>query len=298
MISLNVSGPKARLYTPLLLIAATTAFAGETIDQRQPATARGTVEVSNVAGTVTVRGTSNAEVHVTGELGSKARLEFSVDGARTTIKVVLPKTSNSGSTDLDIEVPSGSDLTISGVSADINATNVRGRLDLQTISGEVEAEGYDGDVRINTVSGDITVRGNKGTAVANIASTSGNIEIKNMGGDANATSVSGDLNLHLTSVGRSRLRTTSGNITLYGELTKDARVDSETVSGDIDFYLGGSRDGDYEIATAVGEITNCFGPEPMSHRYGPGEELKFSQGSTTASLRAKTLSGDISLCKE
>ncbi|HZF16474.1 MAG TPA: DUF4097 family beta strand repeat-containing protein [Steroidobacteraceae bacterium] len=298
MNSPDVSGRKARLYTALLLLAATTAFAGETVDERQPATARGTVEVSNVAGTITVRGTSREEVHVTGELGSKARLEFSVEGARTIVKVVLPKSSNSGSTDLDVEVPNGSDLTVSGVSIDIDVTDVHGRLDLQTISGEVQAEGFDRDVRINTVSGDINLRGNKGSAVANIASTSGNIEIKNMGGDANATSVSGDLNLRLTSVGRSRLRTTSGTITLYGELTKDARVDSETVSGDINFYLGGSRDGDYEIATAVGEISNCFGPEPTSHRYGPGEELKFSQGSTSASLRAKTLSGDISLCKE
>jgi DUF4097 and DUF4098 domain-containing protein YvlB len=285
-------------FIPVLLIAAWPAFAGQSIDQRQPASARGTVEVANVAGTVNVRGTTKDEVHVAGELASNARLEFSVDGARTTIKVVLPRgTMHHGSSDLDIEIPAGSDLTVSTVSADAGVHEVRGALDLQTVSGNIETEAFDKDANLRTVSGDVTVRGNRGSAVLTIVTVSGNVDVKNTGGDANASSVSGDLNLRLTTVGRSRLRTTSGDITMYGELTKDARVDSETVSGDTSFYLGGSRDADYDLETATGDISNCFGPEPASRKYGPGEDLRFRQGTTDAGLRARTLSGDITLCK-
>jgi DUF4097 and DUF4098 domain-containing protein YvlB len=285
-------------FTAVLMLAAWPALAGQSISQAEPASAHGSVEVANVAGTVNVRGTTKNEVRVTGEIANKARLEFAVDGERTTIKVVLPKGSmRDGSSDLDIEIPAGSDLTVSTVSADADVQQVRGSLDLQTVSGNIETEAFDRDANLRTVSGDVTVRGDRGNAVLTVVTVSGNVDVKNTGGDANASSVSGDLNMRLTTVGRSRLRTTSGDITMYGELTKDARVDSETVSGDISFYLGGSRDADYDLATATGDISNCFGPEPVSRKYGPGQDLRFRQGSTDASLRVRALSGDITLCK-
>ncbi len=285
--------------SPLLLVAALPAFAGESVDQRQPANPRGTVEISNVAGTVSVRGTARNEVHVTGELGSAAKLEFTVDGDRTTIKVVLPRsTMHTGSTDLEIEVPAASALTVSTVSADTVVTNVQGALDLQSVSGNIESDAFDKDMKLRTVSGDLDVRGNRGTAVINAVTVSGNLEVKSIGGEVNASSVSGDLNLRMTSVARSRVRTTSGDITLQGTLAKDARIDWESVSGDLTFNVGGTGDAEYDFATATGDISNCFGPKALSRHYGSGEELKFTEGAGSASLRARSLSGDISLCKD
>jgi DUF4097 and DUF4098 domain-containing protein YvlB len=285
--------------SPLVLLAALPALAGEAVDQHQPASPRGTVEISNVAGTVTVNGTTRSEVHVTGELGSAAKLEFSVDGDHTMIKVVIPRTSmHSGSTDLAIEIPSGSTLTVSTVSADTVVTRVQGSLDLQSVSGNIEADAFDKDLKLRTVSGDLDVHGDRGTAVLTAATVSGNLEVKGLSGEVNANSVSGDLTLHMTNVARSRVRTTSGDITLQGTLAKDARVDWESVSGDLTFNVGGTGDADYDLATATGDISNCFGPKALSRRYGPGEELKFTEGAGSASLRARSLSGDISLCKD
>lgn len=290
---------KAYFFPSALLIAASSAFAGQQVDQRLAAAARGTVEIANVAGTVTVQGTSKNEVQVSGNISERARLEFTVEGDRTVVKVVLPKTSwhDSGS-ELSIQVPEGSAVTTSTVSADTVIQDVRGALDLQTVSGNLEAETYDRDAKLRSVSGDVTVHGNHGTAVLGITTVSGNIEVKNAAGEMNAQTVSGDLNLHLSKLVRSRLRTTSGDINLYGELTSDARVESETVSGDINLYLAGARDGDYDLATATGDISNCFGPRAVEHKYGPGMELKFRQGTSDASLKARTLSGDLSLCKD
>jgi DUF4097 and DUF4098 domain-containing protein YvlB len=289
----------ARRIAPLLLIVASPALAGQAVDQRLPASAHGSVEVSNVAGTVTVRGTTQNEVHVWGKISAKARLEFSVDGDHTIVKVVLPKVSmhESGS-DLDIEIPAASNLTVSTVSADTGVTNVLGALDLQSVSGDIKTEAFDKDLKLRTVSGDVGVRGHRGSAALSVVTVSGNLDARDTGAEANATSVSGDLNLRLASVTRSRLRTTSGDITMSTQLASGGSIDSESVSGDISLRLSGARDAEYDLATSTGDISNCFGPEPVSHRYGPGAELKFREGAGSANLSAKTLSGDISLCKD
>src|SRR5258705_8991905 len=208
---------------------------------------------------------------------------------------------HSGSSDIAVEIPTGSALTVSTVSADTSVEDVRGALDLQTVSGNIETQTYNESAKLRLVRGDIAARGNGGNggnAGLPLVTVRGNADVKNAGGETNVQSVSGNLNLHQNRVARSRLRTTSGDITLHGELAKDARVEGESVSGDVNFYLAGTRDGDYDLATATGDITNCFGPEPVEHKYGPGMELKFRQGSSTATLRARTLSGDISLCKD
>jgi hypothetical protein len=291
------NGRIATRFAPLLLVAAMPAWAGQAIDQRMAAAARGTVEISNVAGTVNVHGTKRDEVHVSGDIGSKARLEFSVDGEHTIIKIVLPRvSSHDASADLDIEIPAASGLTVSTVSADTAVTDVVGSQDLQSVSGNIDTDAFDKDLKLHTVSGDLAVHGHRGTAALSAVTVSGNLEVKGTGGEVNASSVSGDLNLHLTTVTRSRLRTTSGDVTLHAGLAKDARIDSESVSGDLTFNIGGARDAEYDIATATGDISNCFGPEPISHKYGPGQELKFREGAGSATLRARSLSGDISLC--
>lgn len=295
----TAEGRFARRIAPFLLVAASPVLAGQAVDQRLPASAHGSVEVSNVAGTVTVRGTTKNEVHVAGKITSKARLEFSVDGDRTIIKVVLSKVSmHEGGSDLEIEIPAASDLTVSTVSADTGVTSVLGALDLQSVSGAIETEAFDKDLKLRTVSGDVNVRGHRGSGAISVVTVSGNVDTKDTGGETNATSVSGDLILHLASVSRSRLRTTSGDITMYAQLAKDGRIDSESVSGDIGFHLSGTRDAQYDLATATGKISNCFGPKPVSDKYGSGEELKFREGAGSASLDAKSLSGDVSLCKD
>ena len=282
-----------------LLHAAQPAAAGQPVDQRAPASARGTVEVLNVAGSVNVRGTKAAEVRVSGQIGSQSHLEFSVEGERTVIKVVLPHTGmGHEAADLTIEIPADSSLTVSTVSADSVVTDVTGTEDLQSVSGNIAADAFERDLKLRTVSGDVDVRGHRGAAAVSVVSVSGNVGVKNTGAEVNASSVSGDLNLRLSSVTRSRLRTTSGDITVHTALAKDARVDAESVSGDVSFNLAGARDVEYDLASVSGDITNCFGPKPVEHEHGPGQELKFREAAGSASLRARALSGDISLCQD
>src|SRR5512135_785190 len=116
------------------------AAAGSPINKRTAADPTGTVEISNVAGSVLVTGWERPEVEVTGELGDGSeRLEFTKAPKLTRIKVILPDRSyHVDETDLVVKVPFGSVLSINAVSADVRIQNVRGAQRLQTVSGDIQ----------------------------------------------------------------------------------------------------------------------------------------------------------------
>ncbi len=273
----------------------------EEIDRALAADAKGDVDISNVAGTVNVSGWDRNEVRVSGTLGEGVeRLDFTSEGKRTQIKVVLKKSTHWGDTggaELSIRVPAGSRLDINTVSAEITVKGVSGSQRLQSVSGEISTDVATEEAEVKTVSGDIILRGESAPSVLTLTTVSGNAQASRVAGEVTATTVSGDLNLSLDAITRARLRTTSGNLSLRGSLKGDAHVDGETISGDLSFVFKSPLDAEFDIQTFSGEIDNCFGPKSQSKsEHGPGRELHFSQGQGTADVRINSLSGTISVC--
>ena len=61
------------------------------VDRKVPADARGEVLISNVSGTVDVRGWDRNEIQVTGQVDEDVeRVDVESSGGRTVIKVILP----------------------------------------------------------------------------------------------------------------------------------------------------------------------------------------------------------------
>jgi DUF4097 and DUF4098 domain-containing protein YvlB len=277
------------------------AAAGEPINKRTTADPNGTVEVSNVAGSVTVTGWDRNEVAVTGELGDGTEtLEFTKADKLTRVKVVVPKRSyNVDDTDLVVKVPAGSVLSVNTVSADVSVQGVRGAQRLQAVSGDVRTEASGEDVECRTVSGDVTIDGSGQKGLVSITTVSGDATATRVAGEVNGNTVSGSFDFGAGEVTRSRLRSTSGDLTLTGQLAPDARVDAESISGDVRLDLVGKVAGQFDFSTFNGEIRNCFGPK--AHRtdeYAPGRELRFQEGSSAARIRVKTLNGDIGVCRD
>src|SRR5215831_9956542 len=135
--------------------------ADKSFEKVVPADARGTVEISNVSGTIEVTGWERAEVSVRAELGDDVeRVEVSSDPGRTGVKVVLAHhMGRDGDARLHIQVPKDSELGISGVSVDVSTTGVQGKQRISVVSGNVTAELGGSDVELKTVSGDIKLRG-------------------------------------------------------------------------------------------------------------------------------------------
>ena len=97
---------------------------------------------------------------------------------------------------------------------------------------------------------------------------------------------------------RARIKTTNGNLELTAALGKQARVDAEAINGDLRFTLRGDIDAEFDIETFNGDIDNCFGPKSSrSREYGPGNELRFTQGKGNAQVRVKTMNGGVGICQ-
>ncbi len=178
-----------------MVTAALPALAQQRVDEKRPASKDGVVEVRNVAGSVKVTGWDREEVAVTGTLGKGTeRLEFSGNGNRTLVKVVLPQSSHHvDGSDLEIKVPAGSTLDVETVSADIAAEKVSGSLRLQSVSGEVTAGGEPKDFNVKTVSGQVTVTAT--SAPGRAKSVSGAVTLRGVVGTVEASSVSGEVSV-------------------------------------------------------------------------------------------------------
>jgi DUF4097 and DUF4098 domain-containing protein YvlB len=276
-------------------------LAGTPIQKRTAADPTGTVEVSNVAGSIKVTGWDRNEVEVTGELGDGTeRLEFTKGEGITRVKVVLPgKSYNVDETDLIVKVPAGSTLAVNAVSADVTVHGVRGSQRLQSVSGDVRTLATGDDLECRTVSGDVTIEGSGRKGLVSITTVSGDVGAKRVAGEVNGNTVSGTFTLQAGELIRSRLRSTSGDLILNGRLLPDARLDVESISGDVLLDFVGPTPGQFDVSSFNGEIRNCFGPKPArTSEYAPGRELRFQEPGATARIRAKTLNGDISICRE
>jgi DUF4097 and DUF4098 domain-containing protein YvlB len=266
----------------------------------------GVVEISNVAGLIEVSGWDKPEVEVHGDIGGGVeKVDVGTDRGRTTIKVRVPNMSfRSASADLHIRVPRGSELDISGVSAEVTTTDVDGQLMVKTVSGNVKADVYGRSAEIKTVSGDVALRGRgkegSGTSQIHITTISGNIRVDRAAGDLEATTVSGDMTLRLEPSHNVRIRTTSGDLAFEGKLAKGASLDAETVSGDLTVRAVAEGGLEYQVNTFSGDIDNCMGAQTERvNKYGPGNRLNGTRGNgggDAARVRLKTMSGDVELC--
>jgi len=293
--------PIARVIALLATALPLAALAGTPIDKRTAADPAGTVEISNTAGSVMVTGWDRNEVEITGELGKGTeRLDFTKADKITRIKVVLPNRSqNVDETDLIVKVPTGSLVSINTVSADIGVLAVRGTQRLQSVSGDMRTETSGEDLECRTVSGDVTIAGSGKKGLVSITTVSGNATATRLAGEVNGSTVSGDFTLGVGETSRSRLRSTSGNLTLQGSLAPDARVDIESISGDVRLDLVGNTGADFDVSSFSGEIRPCFGPKPVrTDEYAPGKEWRHQEGNGSARVRIKTLSGDVGVCRK
>jgi DUF4097 and DUF4098 domain-containing protein YvlB len=270
------------------------------IERKVAATANGEVVISNVSGTVDVRGWDRNEVQVTGRLGDDVeRVDVESSGGRTVIKVVLPRgNSRDGDAEIEVSVPKGSSIEVTAVSAGVSSRGVLGNQRLKSVSGEITADVAGNESDLRSVSGDVTVRGNGKSLTLRVSSVSGSLDLTNTAGKLDLVTVSGDARVRMVETSELRGRTTSGDLEVNGKLTRDGRVDVEGVSGDITLHVSAPGGLSTEIESFSGDIESCLagGSVERLSKYGPGKRLNVRTVEAGARIRAKTLSGDIEIC--
>lgn len=268
----------------------------KTIDKELPADAKGIVEISNTSGAVVVSGWDRPEVKVHAELDEGVeRLDMDSANGRVNIKVVLPSnSSHRNEAQLHVQVPRGSELHVTTVSADQTIAAVAGLQRLSSVSGDVTTEIEAADLELKSVSGDVKVKGHGQPARLHVTTVSGDVHMEHVAGDLDAGTVSGDLGLVLDSAGAVRLRTTSGDVHFEGKLKQAANLDAATVSGDISVRAPSEGGYAYEASTFSGDITDCFDAHAVKGTVG--QSLSGTRGAGGGHVRLKAMSGDVQLC--
>jgi len=273
----------------------------EDVDRTLDAAPDGHVDISNIAGSVTVSGWSRSQVEVTGTLGNKVEeLIFERDGDKVTIKVKVPKRAGRGTdSDLHISVPENSSIDVGAVSADIDVSDVRGEQRLHTVSGDVNTEAAGSDVSAESVSGDVEVNGDGKDAETRAGTVSGDVTLFRVAGKVSGESVSGDVVVDEGSFNRVDLSTVNGELIFQAELRKDGKLSAETVNGDVNVELVGDVSARIDVSTFNGRIRNCFGPEAQrSSKYTPGWNLNFTEGDGDGRIDISTMNGGVRLCRD
>ena len=268
----------------------------KTIDKVLPADAKGIVEISNTSGSVAVSAWDRPEVSVHAELDEGVqRLDMDSANGRVNIKVVLPSnSSHNNEAQLRVQVPRGSELHVTTVSADQTIAAVAGLQRLSSVSGDVTTEIQAADLELKTVSGDVRVKGHGQPARLHVSTVSGDVHMDHAAGDLDAGSVSGDLGLALDSAGAVRLRTTSGDVHFEGKLKQGTNFDAATVSGDINVRAPSEAGYAYEASTFSGDITDCFDVHAVKETVG--QSMSGTRGAGGGHVRLKAMSGDVQLC--
>ena len=168
---------------------------GDSIDRKVAADANGEVVISNVSGTIDVRGWDRNEVQVTGHAGrrtSNASTWNRAAAAPSSRWCCPAATTHDGDADIEVSVPKGSSVEVSAVSADVSSRGVLGTQRLKSVSGEITADIAGDESEVRSVSGDVTVRGNGKPISLRVSSVSGSLDLTNTAGKLDVVTVSGD----------------------------------------------------------------------------------------------------------
>jgi DUF4097 and DUF4098 domain-containing protein YvlB len=266
------------------------------IDEQRPAAPDGTVAIENISGSVKVIGWDKAEVQVTGTLAPDAELDFEATAKHVAIEVDVEGHGHAGESDLEVHVPSGSQVEIEGVNTEIEVTGLTGSVEAETVNGGISLQGSAKLVSLQNVNGAVDVSGPRGRIEVEVVN--GSLTIQDASGHIEASTVNGELIVGGGPFERAALESVAGAVSFKADLAAMGRLDIETVSGGAEVLVPANITADFSISTFSGEIEDEFGIGTVQQEeYVPAKDLSFSTGSGGARITVETLSGGIHIRK-
>lgn len=271
------------------------------VERRIAAADTEAILVSNVAGEIDVRGWDRAEVQVSGTLGPGVeRLDLVREGKAIAVRVIVPRNgrrTERATATLLVQVPKAHRLEVSTVSADLRVADVDGPQNLRTVSGGISSQGSGREVEIKSVSGAVGFDGRGRATRLTVSTVSGDVGLRALAGELEAASISGDVEARATALRTVSVKTTSGDVTIDGGLSRGASVRVNTVSGDAAILARGASGLSIDARSFSGKLETCFGArgEPRSPN-GPGRRLELKRGDGSVEVRVSTVSGEVTIC--
>lgn len=207
---------------------------------------------------------------------------FFTGSSSLSVDVTLPEDSalstKLGSADVRVTGRLG-DTTLKSGSGDVRLDQVVGDTLVESGSGDIEIDSVTGDLKVRTGSGEVGIAHVSGAAV--ISTGSGDVTLGTVEGEVSVKSGSGGLRVTESRSDLS-LTTASGDLSI-GTLHRGA-VRAKNVSGDIRVGI--------PAGVPVWTDISCVSGTVRSSLQGAGQP---ADGQDHIELRARTISGDISL---
>jgi DUF4097 and DUF4098 domain-containing protein YvlB len=185
-----------------------------------------------------------------------------------------------GSGDISSRMPLGTARLSTG-SGDVRIERVEGDLGISTGSGDVRVEHAAGAVRARTGSGDIDIA-EAGDTIG-LSTGSGDVRIGDAAGQTTVKVGSGDITIERI---RDHSVATSGSGDVRVEIADGPSVQAETARGDVQIGVPDGVPTYLDLKTVTGRIRCDLEPG-----------AKPAEGERALMLRARTVSGDISVVK-
>ena len=219
------------------------------------------LELGNSSGSIRISGSSDANVHIHGDVNAGSFLGNAKEELQRVINnppieqhgglVRIGKdVSNIRNTSISytIEVPQETELSVSVASGALEISHVRGPVNVDSASGSINVDNVGRTVQIKSASGSIRV-GNLGDD-ARIITASGSVEVNAIKGDLRAHALSGSLNIKAPG-GRVEAETANGSVTIVGA---NNDVKAATASGGIKVAGNPSGNSYWHLKTASGSV--------------------------------------------
>jgi hypothetical protein len=275
----------------------------------------GSLDLSNVAGDITVTGGGGDDLKIDAVKRVRQRSEQEARAILSAIQIVIdqrgsqvdvrtehPDRRNSpGRVDYTVALPDSSNVSLRTISGDVRVSNIRGELRVESVSGDVTASSAARLRAIKTVSGDLQLTDAQGEDVA-AGTVSGDVIVRNLKvRSIDLELVSGDIRFDNVTSDRANLRTISGDIDFAGRLARNGRYQFQSQSGDIRVIPADGTGFALDVETFNGDIQTDYTLRNVQQsgdgpRRGPGRTLRGTFGDNAdAVLILRSFSGDVSL---
>jgi DUF4097 and DUF4098 domain-containing protein YvlB len=270
--------------------AAQVYYAPQRVDTTLTLERNGTLRVSVYAGRISVTGASGTNVHVKGtvergELEARARLG--------SVTLSMDENPSRSRADLDITVPTGTNVILEGFSTGFTVRGVKGEAKIESLSGSVVVSDPVGLVQVDAVSGSVEVSQAQGDVQAE--SVSGSVTVAGVDGNVEAESVSGRVSITEAKSKSVRAETVSGSITYSGTIEPTGNYVFKSHSGRLTLAVPDNAGATVSLQTYSGNVDSDFPVtlETGTTQVGHESRFEFRLGNGRARIVLETFNGNI-----
>ncbi|HEU4563332.1 MAG TPA: hypothetical protein VFS05_01740 [Gemmatimonadaceae bacterium] len=282
------------------LVAASVLPAQQRVDRRYALSPAGSVRLTVVGPRSVIRvvGWQRDSVAITGTIAEGDRFDGGVLATGAAGKFFVESRGEGGvPARLELRVPARARVWVKAGSAEVDARDMAGALDLNIVAGSIRVAGRPRELNAEAMDGDITV--SEPVPWLRAKTAGGAITLRGGGEDVAASSVSGRISVDEGSFTRGRFETVTGDIDFSGGVDRQGMLTFDSHSGAVVLRVPPSLPASYDVTTITGEISNELTPaRALLAAERRARELGFTTGGGGAEIVIRTFKGPITLRRQ